>query len=284
MTTSNTKIILLGTGNPNPDPNHNGPSLAIISNGIPYIVDFGPGLIRQAAALTPRYGGDTPALNPKNLSLAFLTHLHSDHTAGFPDLLLTPWVMGRNQPLKVFGPKGTAEMADHILKAYQAEIHYRLTGREPANDQGWRIVVEEFDGGSIYKDQNLSVEAFKVKHGTLPNAFGFRFKTPDKTIVISGDTAPCENIRTFSQGTDILIHEAYFHKAFSEKEKEWQDYHRYHHTSTLQLADLANDTRPGLLIIYHTLFWGASKKEILKEVTDRYGGKVLLGEDLLIIE
>jgi len=284
MKAQKTKIILLGTGNPNPDPNHNGPSLAIIANGTPYIVDFGPGLVRQAAALTPRYGGELSALNPQNLSLAFLTHLHSDHTAGFPDLLLTPWVMGRNQPLKVFGPVGTAEMAAHIQRAYHKDIQYRLKGREPANDKGWRVVVEEFDGGSIYQDQNLNVEAFKVKHGIMQNAFGFRFRTSDKTIVISGDTAPCENIRTFSKGADILIHEVYNHKAFTEQDKVWQDYHRAHHTSTLQLADLANETQPGLLVLYHTLYWGASKPEILKEITDRYKGKVILGEDLSIIE
>ena len=105
-TTLNTKVVLLGTGNPNPDPNHSGCSVAIIVNGTPYIVDFGPGIIRQAAALSPRYGGEIEALSIKNIKKAFLTHLHSDHTVGLPDLILTPWVMGRDEPLELYGPEG----------------------------------------------------------------------------------------------------------------------------------------------------------------------------------
>jgi len=91
-----TKVVLLGTGNPNPDPEHSGCSVAIIAGGTPDIVDFGPGLIRQAAALSPAYGGKLEALDVENIKHAFLTHLHSDHTIGYPDLILTPWVKGRD--------------------------------------------------------------------------------------------------------------------------------------------------------------------------------------------
>ena len=103
---SQTKVVLLGTGTPNPDPEHSGGSVAIIVGTTPYIVDFGPGLVRQAAKMSPRFGGKIEALSTKNLKHAFLTHLHSDQTVGFPDLLLTPWVMGRNEPLEVYGPEG----------------------------------------------------------------------------------------------------------------------------------------------------------------------------------
>lgn len=94
-----TKVVLLGTGTPNPDPEHSGGNVAIVVGTTPYIVDFGPGLVRQAAKMSPRYGGEFEALSTKNLKRAFLTHLHSDHTVGFPDLLLSPWIMGRNKPL-----------------------------------------------------------------------------------------------------------------------------------------------------------------------------------------
>jgi len=122
MSPAKTKVVLLGTGNPNPDPRHSGPSLAIIVDESPYLVDFGAGLVRQAAALTPRYGGSMAALDAENLKTAFLTHLHSDHTVGFPDLILTPWVMGRNEPLEVYGPAGIAGMTEQVLKAYQSII------------------------------------------------------------------------------------------------------------------------------------------------------------------
>ena len=113
--TSKTQIVLLGTGTPAPDPEHSGPSTAIVVNGSPYLVDFGTGIVRQAAAARKE---GVRGLEPVNLRIGFLTHLHSDHTLGFPDLILTPWVVGRKEPLEVYGPPGTGDMAEHILKAY----------------------------------------------------------------------------------------------------------------------------------------------------------------------
>jgi ribonuclease Z len=284
MNQQNTKVILLGTGNPNPDPKHSGPSVAIIVGGTPYIIDFGPGLIRQAAKLTPQYGGNIPELESKNLDKAFLTHLHSDHTIGYADLILTPWVMGRNQPLEVYGPEGTKKLTHHILKAYQEDIQYRLYGLEPVNSQGWRVTVHEITKGEIYSDEKIQVEAFLVKHGNWPNAYGYRFTTSDKVITVSGDTAPCENIRQFSYGVDILLHEVYYHAAFARKDPLWQNYHANHHTSTLELAKLAKETKPGLLIAYHTLYWGATNQDIVDEISSIYSGAIMIGEDLLVIE
>ncbi len=284
MNTSKTKIVLLGTGNPNPDPNHSGPSVAIITNGTPYLIDFGPGLIRQAAALTPRYGGDITELEARCLKKAFLTHLHSDHTIGYPDLILTPWVMGRDEPLEVFGPEGTRELTDRILKAYRADIQYRLNGLEPINNLGWHVKVHEIGDGLIYADENINVEAFSVQHGSWSNAFGYRFSTPDKVIVISGDTTPCENIYQFGMGADVLIHEVYYQEAFDRLEASWQKYHAAHHTSTLELAKIARVTQPGTLVLYHTLFWGGTSEDILQEIRTIYGGKVLVGSDSQIIE
>jgi ribonuclease BN (tRNA processing enzyme) len=284
MKTSGTQVVLLGTGNPNPDPLHAGPSVAIIVNNTPYLVDFGPGLVRQAAALTPYYGGIIPALEARNLTRAFLTHLHSDHTAGYPDLILTPWVMGREEPLEVYGPPGTRELTDHILKAYRADIQYRLHGLEPINHRGWHVNVHEMDEGIIYSDANVKVEAFQVQHGTWPYAYGFRFSTPDKRIVISGDTAPCENILQFSHRVDILLHEVYYQETFNRLGTGWQDYHSTHHTSTLELAEIARISQPKTLILYHTLYWGGTDEDLLQEIRTIYDGEVLAGSDLQVIE
>ena len=280
---SRTKVILLGTGNPNPDPKHSGPSIIILIDKQPYLVDFGAGLVRQAAALTPEYGGEIEELDIKKLSIAFLTHMHSDHTVGYPDLILTPWVMERETPLEVYGPSGIKEMTQHILKAYQDDIKYRLYGLEPANDIGWRVNAHEISEGIVYEDVNVKVEAFLVKHGTWPNAYGYRFTTSDKVIVISGDTAPCENIIGYGHKADILIHEVYYKGAFDKMDELWKIYHTDHHTSTEQLAKIANETQPGLLVLYHTLFWGASEADILEEIAREYEGQVLVGEDLQVI-
>ncbi len=275
-----TKLVLLGTGNPNPDPARSGCALAIIVNDTPYIIDFGPGVIRQAASLSPRFGGGIKGLSVQNIKTAFLTHLHSDHTTGYPDLILTPWVMGRDAPLEVYGPEGIAEMTDNILKAYKQDIDYRLTGSEPANDKGWRVNAHEIKPGKIYQDENIAVQAFLVEHGTWPNAFGFKFTTPDRTIVISGDTRPCEKLVEMSKGADILVHEVYSVAGFENKDPAWKTYHAAHHTSTHELGRIASQAKPGLVVMYHVLSWGATDEEMLQEIKETYNGKAVVGKDL----
>lgn len=279
-----TKVVLLGTGNPNPDPDHSGCSVAIIVNKTPYIIDFGPGLVRKIAKLSPRYGGSFEALDTKNIKKAFLTHLHSDHTVGYPDLIFTPWVMGRDEPLEVYGPEGINKMTNYILKAYEDDIKYRLYGLEPANNLGWRVNSHEITEGEIYKDENIKVEAFLVIHGSWPNAYGFRFTTPDKIIVISGDTAPCENILKYSQGVDILIHEVYYKKGYDKKNDFWKKYHSKNHTSTYELGEIANKVKPKLVVLYHILFWGATEEDLLGEIAEKYDGNVVVGSDLDVFQ
>jgi ribonuclease BN (tRNA processing enzyme) len=280
-----TKVVLLGTGTPNPDPDHAGSSVAVLVNDNAYLVDFGAGVVRNAARMTPQYGGEFPQLEAKNLKLAFLTHLHSDHTIGFPDLLLTPWVLERDVPLEVYGPVGTKHLADNIVEAYKADIDYRLNGLEPANENGWKVNTHEFsEDGVIYRDSLVKVEAFHVVHGSWSNAFGFRFTSPDKTIVISGDTRPCENILKYSKGADILIHEVYSYKRWTKRNEFWKKYHAANHTSTFELGELAAKTQPGKLVLYHLLFWGDSEEDLLNEIATKYDGEVIVGRDFRVIE
>ena len=277
---SRTKVILLGTGTPNPDPAHSGCSVCIIVDETAYIIDFGVNVVRQVAALTSEYSGPLPELKIKKFCTAFCTHLHSDHTLGYPDLILTPWIMGREKPLTVYGPSGIKEMTENILEAYKEDIHYRIVGLEPINKTGWKVNAYEIHEGVFFEDNNIKVEAFLVNHGTMNSAYGFRFTTRDKTIVISGDTAPCENIIAYAQNADILIHEVYYKKGFDTLPSAWKKYHAAHHTSTQQLAEIANKCNPELIITYHTLFWGVGDKEILHEITQDYKGKVVIGRDL----
>ena len=277
-----TRLILLGTGTPNADPNRAGPALAISVGDRSYIVDFGPGIVRQAAALSSNRGGPFDSLNPKNLKVVFLTHLHSDHTTGYPDLILTPWVLERSDPLKVFGPEGIKNMTTKILEAYKADIDYRIDGLEPANESGWKVEAVEVNEGIIYEDELIEVIAFKVNHGTWDNAYGYKFITEDKTIVVSGDTAPSKQLIEMSQGVDILVHEVYSQAGFNRRTEVWKKYHASHHTSTKELAEIANEAQPKLLVLTHILFWGSTEEEILEEVESSYSGKVSLGQDLSI--
>jgi ribonuclease BN (tRNA processing enzyme) len=276
---SRTQVVILGTGTPNPDPDRSGPSVAIIVNDTPYIVDFGPGVVRRAAA-AHRMGIKGLAM-PK-LTRAFVTHLHSDHTVGYPDLIFTPWVLERETRLEVYGPKGLKAMTDHILKAYQEDIRIRLDGLEPANDTGYKVKAHEIKPGVVYKDQNVTVRAFLVKHGSWQQAFGYRFDTPDRSIVISGDCAPSESVIEHCNGCDVLIHEVYSEAGFKTRTPVWQKYHSTFHTSSRQLGQIATRAKPGLLILYHQLFWGRSDEDLVNEVRQFYEGKVVSGSDLAV--
>ncbi len=270
------QIVLLGTGTPNAEPERSGPSVAIVVNQTPYIVDFGPGVVRRAVAA---FQAGIAGLEACRLSRAFLTHLHSDHTAGYADLILTPWVLEREVPLQVYGPVGLQAMTSHILAAYAEDIRERLQGPEPANPTGYHVEVFQVEPGPVYQDANVMVEAFAARHGSWP-AFGFKFRGPDRTIIISGDTAPAPNLLEAYRGCDVLIHEVYSAVGLQERPPVWQRYHSSVHTSSVELAQLASEARPGLLVLYHQLLHGVSEQQLLLEIQERYVGKVVSGRDL----
>jgi ribonuclease BN (tRNA processing enzyme) len=272
------QLVLLGTGTPNADPERSGPSVAVVVNHTPYLVDFGPGVVRRAAAA---YRQGVKGLEVCRLNRAFVTHLHSDHTAGYPDLILTPWVLGRMRPLEVYGPEGLQVMTQHILGAYAEDIRERIEGLEPANDQGYKVRVKEVVPGWAYEDRNVKVEVFEANHGSW-RAYGYKFHTPDRVIAISGDTAPREGLVEMYRGCDVVAHEVYSWAGLANRTKEWRAYHSNVHTSSRALAEIASAARPGLLILYHQLFNGVTEAELLREVEERYEGKVVSGRDLEI--
>ena len=279
-----TKLIVLGSGTPNPDPNRAGSAYAVVVNETPYLIDFGPGVIRRAASLSPPWGGKIEAMTVKNFEHAFLTHIHSDHSAGLADLLLTPWIMGRDKKLNLYGPKGLEQMASSTLEAFEDDINYRIYGTQPSNKIGYKFNFYLLSEGLIYEDENVSVEAFTVPHGSFDDAYGFRFTTEDKVIVFSGDTGPSKTLEKFAAGADILVHEVYSNAGFLKKTKDWQIYHQGHHTSTFEVGEIASRAKPKLLLLSHILFWGSTTDEILKETQSTYKGEIKIAEDLMIIK
>ena len=272
------KVVLLGTGTPNADPERSGPAVAVVVDHTPYLVDFGPGVVRRAAAA--HLAGVT-GLEVSRLKRAFVTHLHSDHTAGYADLIFTPWVLGRAEPLQVYGPAGIGAMTEHILAAYRADVDERVHGLEPANATGCQVLSHEIAPGVVYedRDRNVRVEAFRTNHGSL-EAYGYKFYTPDRTVVISGDTAPAGRCVEAYRGCDVLIHEVYSAKGLARRPPAWRRYHSSVHTSTVELARMASRARPGLLVLYHQLFHGVSEDELLQEVRGGYDGPLVSGRDL----
>ncbi|MGY5859506.1 MAG: MBL fold metallo-hydrolase [Candidatus Thorarchaeota archaeon] len=264
------KIILLGTGNPNPDPERFGPSVAITVNDSLYLIDCGAGVARRVAAA---------GISVSKITRVFITHLHSDHTIGYPDIILTPGVNDRDEPLEVYGPKGLTRMTEHIMEAYNLDIQERIDGLEPANQVGYDVRANEIHEGVVYSDDNIKVEAFLVNHGSL-ESFGYKFLLPDRNVVISGDTCLSENLIKHAKGCDVLIHEVYSTEGLKERTKEWRNYHSSVHTSARELAEIANIVAPKLLILYHQLFMKQTEEELLQEITEHYKGEVVSGNDL----
>ena len=272
-----TRVVMLGTGTPNADPDRSGPAVAVVVNDRAYLFDAGPGIVRRAAAAERAV---TKALRQPNLDVVFLTHLHSDHTLGLPDLMFSPWVLERTAPLRVFGPAGTFQMVASLLSAYREDIRVRLDGGEPSNRTGWKSEARDIGPGFVFQDSNVKVTAFAVPHGAWTHAFGYRVETRDRVIVISGDTGPAEEIVKQCDGCDVLVHEVRSHEKLATRPEAWQKYHRAFHTSTLELAALAQRAKPKLLVLYHQLYWGASDEDLLREVRSVYSGAVVSAKDL----
>jgi len=264
------RVILLGTGTPNAEPDRSGPSVAVVAGDKVYLVDFGPGVVRRAVAA---------GLDVTGLDTALVTHLHSDHTAGYPDLVLTPWTLGREKPLRVYGPRGLAAMTGNILAAYAEDVRERLEGPEPANSTGHRVEAREIEPGVVLRDDGIEIEAFGVDHGSWP-AFGYKFTAWDRTVVVSGDTAPCALLVEKARGCDLLVHEVYSAAGLEKRPPEWRSYHRKMHTSAVELGEIARKSRPRLLVPYHQLRWGATEEELLGEIRAGYDGEVVSGRDL----
>jgi len=276
VTTATTRVILLGTGTPYPDPTASGPATAVVVGGRVLLFDAGPGVMRRLKA------ANLPISGPEAL---FITHLHSDHTLGYADLMLTSWVMRRRAPFPVYGPSGLRRMTNHLLAAYSEDISIRANGLEHEVAGGYRVSVHEIRGGVVYEKDGVRVTAVPVPHGAWKHAFAYRIDTADRSILISGDTRPSEELVKAAQGVDLLIHEVYSAARLKPEDRpggqDWPRYCREYHTSDVELGALAVRIRPKLLILDHIIRMGASDEELLMGVrAGGYEGQVVVGKDL----
>ena len=271
-----TSVVLLGTGMPRPNPDASGPATAVVVGQNVFLFDAGSGVERQLAAAQLPINGVTAA---------FITHLHSDHTLGYPDLILTSWVMGRTKPMKVYGPVGLKKMTDNILAAYAEDIEIRINGLEHEPPNGYKVNVHEINEGVVFDSLGVKVTAIWVPHGNWKYAYAYRIDSPTKSVLISGDTRYFEGLIKYAKGIDVLIHEVYPASKVKPENREggddWPQYLKEFHTSDVELGRLAQKINPKLLVLSHIVRMGATDEELIEGIKKGgYTGKVEVGKDL----
>jgi ribonuclease BN (tRNA processing enzyme) len=270
-------IVMLGTGTPVPNPHAAGAATAIIVGHRVFLFDAGSNVERQlAAAQLPTDG----------VEAVFFTHLHSDHTLGYADLIFTSWVFGRHNALRAFGPPGLRAMTSHLIAAFADDIDARTSGLEHAPRNGYRVDARETRGGLVYDSAGVRISAFRVSHGVFKVALGYRIVANGRTIVISGDTKPSDEVARQSKNADVLVHEVYSASKTDPKEKmadggDWATYLASAHTSDVEVGRIAAQANPRMVVLTHIISQGATDDELIAGVhAGGYKGRVVVAHDL----
>lgn len=271
------KVTLLGTGAPAPVMNRFGPSILVEAGEQKLIFDVGRGALQRLTQVK---------VKQKDVLGVFLTHLHSDHVVGFPDFWLTGWVNGRRDtPLKVWGPKGTMKMMSYLEQAFDFDIKIRLYDDRSSPD-GIIVDAKDIIEGVVYEKHGLKVTAFEVDHGVIKPAFGYRIDYAGRSVVLSGDTRPSENLIRYAKGVDLLIHEIVSPEALKRAEypEERIKSIQSHHTKPGEAGEVLNKTTPKMAVFSHIVPPSATEEDLLLSVRKIYSGPVELGEDLMVVE
>jgi ribonuclease Z len=277
-------VTLLGTGTPGPRINRFGPSTLVEAGGLRLLFDCGRGTMQRIYQIDP----DT-----SNFNKLFLTHLHSDHTTGIPDLWITREIFMRlsaenENSLRIWGPTGTKQMIKHFVKAFKVDKKVRNELRGiPHNSESFRIEANDVDEGFIYEENGVKVVPFRVNHHDLYSdepSLGYRIEYKDRSVVLSGDTRYCENLIKYSENVDLLIHEV----AAGPLGEDLPDRMRLplgHHTLPEECGVIFSQVKPKLAVYNHIIqFQGVSLEEMMATTKKEYDGPVLFGEDLMKIE
>jgi len=286
------KLLFCGTGSPSRSPDRGQPCTALIAAGKLFLFDAGEGAIAKLTEFNAPLG---------QLHSIFLTHLHSDHISGVAEVLHNTWLYGRLHIVETVGPPGTLQIIKGFEHAYSLDLHERIRVLGPENldsDTAFRgardVMVEGSAAKVVYQDNGLVIRAFLVTHPDWPQAYGYRIEYRDKVIVISGDTRPSEGITRYAKGADILIHEALNTEIFDYVGEQMEAQGgpmpkdriariASAHTSTLALAEIAEKTEVGHLIITHLIpampaNWAADKF-FTSGMSDIYHGKIIVARD-----
>ncbi len=278
-------VTLLGTGSPPPLMERFGPSILVEAGDEKLVFDVGRGVTQRIFQL---------GMTLREVTGVFLTHFHSDHTVGIPDLWLTGWLSprfgGRMTPFEIRGPEGTEAMMAALEEAYSADIRIRIA------DQGYlpegvAIVSEDIVEGVVFERNGVRVTAFDVDHGDLIKpAMGYRVDYGGRSVVMSGDTRFSENLISFAEGADVIIHEVAAASDALLAKSEGERLILAHHTTPEEAGTVFNRVNPKLAVYSHFALRGDSEipppslEDVLALTRRNYDGPVEIGEDLMRIE
>ena len=272
------RVTLLGTGAPPPRLDRFGPSTLVEVGGHKFIFDAGRGAMQRLHQLGIAFA---------DITGMFLTHHHSDHVVGFPDLWLTGWIGRpwgkRSTPLQIWGPEGTQQMMEHLPQAFAVDIRVRSRNYPP---DGVKLLSHEIREGVVIETSGITVSAFEVDHGgeELP-AFGYRIDYRGRAVVLSGDTTFNENLIQHSQRVDLLVHEVTAAGGSTAENSQQLKRIASNHTTPDQAGEVFARTNPKLAVYNHLLlFGGATAEDLIPPTRKTYTGLVVVGTDLLRIE
>lgn len=279
-----TRLILLGTGGgPTPKKNRSAPAQAIVVNDATYVIDCGDGVARQIVSAGLKLG---------SIRDVFITHHHSDHNADYGNLLLLAWAADLDHRVDTHGPPPLAAMTRRSLALNAFDIRTRIAdeGRPPL---GPLIHPHEITGpGLVMQDANVKVTAALVRHPPVAPAFAYRFDTADRSIVISGDTAPSEALIALAKGADVLVHEVLYLPAMEAllatepNATRLKDHLLASHTTAEQVGKIAAAAGVKMLVLSHFVPGGypfIEDRVWLEAVRPHFAGEIIVGRDLLEI-
>jgi ribonuclease Z len=218
------------------------------------------------------------------INKVFLTHLHSDHLVDLPDLFLTApsGPTGRKVPLEVWGPAGTRDMMESMQRTFAFDLHTRLE-QERWSKEGLSVVSHDISQGVVFENNGLKVTAFLVDHGPVKPAFGYRIDRAGRSVALSGDTRPSDNLVKYAQGVDVLIHEAAsgdVSRATTQEQREQLEFVTSIHTLPEQAADVFNRVKPRLAVYAHA----PVSDDLLARTKRTYAGRLEGADDMMTIE
>ena len=266
------RVTLLGTGALQPSIERFGPSTLVEAGDEVLLFDCGRGVTQRLAQA---------GMPLKQVSAVFLTHLHSDHTVGLPDLWLTGWALGRSDALTVYGPEGTVQMVRSLEQAFQPDIASRID----VVSEAAVIDAHDIEENVVYRTEDVTVTAFVVDHGPIKPAYGFRVDYQGRrSVVLSGDTRYSENLIQNARGTQLLIHEvAAADPQLLESSQPIRNIMAAH-TTPEDAARVFRSARPYLAVYSHIVLFNVSEEELMRRTRSTYRGALEVGRDLMVIE